>query len=69
MTRTMDHDAGHDFGADGDASEATISVFSTKVIGTMLMGFGAAGAIARSYDMGYLGSSLVGLVTGAVLAA
>src|SRR6266404_5248022 len=60
-----DHDAGHDAGS-GD-SEATISIFSTKVLATLLMGFGAAGAIARHYELGYLVSSLMGLLCGVLL--
>ena len=68
-----DHDAGHDHGGEGhDAaggdSEPTISVFSAKVIATLLMGFGAAGAIARHYELGYLPASLIGLFCGLGLA-
>ena len=64
-----DHDAGHDHGgvghdAGGGDSEPTISVFSAKVIATLLMGFGAAGAIARHYELGYLAASLIGLLCG-----
>jgi membrane protein implicated in regulation of membrane protease activity len=62
-----DHDVGHDFGA--EAGDATVSIFSMKVIGTMLMGFGAAGAIATTYGLGYLGASAAGVITGVVLAA
>jgi membrane-bound ClpP family serine protease len=65
----MDHDAEHDVGHDAGAGEGTISVFSTKVVSTMLMGFGAAGAIARYYGLGYLPSSVIGLVFGCALAA
>jgi membrane protein implicated in regulation of membrane protease activity len=66
-----DHDAGHDGDAghdvgDGD-SEPTISIFSSKVIATLLMGFGAAGAIARSYELSYLVASLIGLGCGLLL--
>jgi membrane protein implicated in regulation of membrane protease activity len=71
-----DHDAGHDHdhgdgGDGGDASggDATISIFSTKVVATLFMGFGAAGAIARSYQMSYLASSLIGLLSGVLLGA
>jgi hypothetical protein len=52
----MDHDA-----------EPTISVFSMKVIGTLTMGFGAAGAIARHYGSDFLMSSVWGLGTGLTL--
>jgi membrane protein implicated in regulation of membrane protease activity len=67
-----DHDADHDTGdagpdMDGDVGEPTISIFSPKCIGTLLMGFGSAGAIARYYGLGNLGASAVGLVSGLVL--
>ncbi len=54
------HDIGHDM-------EPTISFFSLKVIATLTMGFGAAGAIARQYGADYLISSLIGLGVGIVL--
>jgi membrane protein implicated in regulation of membrane protease activity len=54
------HDISHDM-------EPTISFFSIKVIGTLTMGFGAAGAIARQYGADYLVSSLWGLATGVAL--
>src|SRR6266576_1290218 len=61
-----DHDAGHgDHG--GVSGEATISIFSTKVIATLLMGFGAAGAIAVHYGASTLVASLVGLGCGVAL--
>ena len=68
-----DHDVGHDAGDaghDGDAGgdEPTISIFSTKVLGTLLMGFGAAGAIARYYGLELVPASLVGLLCGLLLA-
>ena len=54
------HDIGH--GAEGhDISqdmEPTISFFSVKVLATLTMGFGAAGAIARQYGADYLVASL-----------
>src|SRR6185436_20074679 len=66
-----EHDAGHDhsglshdFGVGG---EPTISVFSTKSLGTLLMGFGAAAAIAMHYGLSYIPASLIGLVCGLVL--
>ncbi len=62
-----DHDLGHDADAGGD--DATVSIFSTKVIGSVLMGFGAAGAIARFYGLSYMVSSLLGVVAGVLLAA
>ncbi len=65
-----DHDADHvdhDHAFDGHDVEPTISFFSMKVLGTMTMGFGAAGAIARQYGADYLASSLVGIASGIVL--
>jgi len=68
-----DHDAGHEHDMGHDAhdggDEPTISVFSTKVLATLLMGFGAAGAISKQYGLDYLSSSLVGLVTAIALGA
>jgi membrane protein implicated in regulation of membrane protease activity len=66
-----DHDHDHDHGGhelDAGGAEPTISVFSTKVLGTLLMGFGAAGAIASVYGFNHLNASLIGLVCGASLA-
>jgi membrane protein implicated in regulation of membrane protease activity len=69
-----DHDTGHgDVGHGGDGHdighdmEPTISFFSMKVIATLTMGFGAAGAIARQYGADYLIASLIGLGVGIVL--
>jgi len=69
-----DHDAGHDHdhagaghGADFGSAEPTISIFSTKVLGTLLMGFGAAGAIATSYGASHLVASGIGLFCGLLL--
>ena len=45
-----------------------MSYFSLKVMATLTMGFGAAGAIARQYGADYLMASLIGLGTGIVLA-
>jgi membrane protein implicated in regulation of membrane protease activity len=63
-----DHDVDHDHGGhlDHDAGhpEATVSMFSVKVIGSFIMGFGAGGAIAASYGMGPLPASFVGLAVG-----
>jgi membrane-bound ClpP family serine protease len=66
-----DHDADHvdsDHSVDGHDVEPTIGFFSMKVLGTMTMGFGAAGAIARQYGADYLVSSLIGLSSGVALA-
>jgi hypothetical protein len=64
-----DHDVGAADGHDLDASggEPAISIFSTKVIATLLMGFGAAGSIAMHYGLGYITASLVGVLCGLVL--
>jgi membrane protein implicated in regulation of membrane protease activity len=58
-----DHDAGHD----GGGNTPAISIFSSRVLATFGMGFGAAGAIARSYGCDYLISSLWGVGFGTVL--
>ncbi len=64
----VDHDAG-DVGHDVDAgdNEPTVSIFSTKVIATLLMGFGAAGAIATYYGASHVTASLIGLGCGVLL--
>ena len=70
MDHDHDHDHGHGEGGhalESDAGEPTISFFSVKVLATLLMGFGAAGAIARHYQANYLVSSLIGLVCGLLL--
>jgi membrane protein implicated in regulation of membrane protease activity len=64
-----DHDFGHDFSHDaGPDFHGIIGIFSTRVIFTFIMGFGAAGAIASYYGTGYPIASLVGVVAGIVLA-
>lgn len=67
-----DHEVGDDCGDHSidshDLGEATISIFSVKVIGSLFMGFGAAGGIAMHYGTGYLAASLLGVVSGIVLA-
>lgn len=57
-----------DLGHGGDASD-TISLFSTRVVGTLCMGFGAAGALARNEGASYPMASLIGVGAGVVLAA
>jgi membrane-bound ClpP family serine protease len=59
-------DAGHEIGQD---ATGTISIFSTRVLFTFIMGFGAGGAIARYCDASYPVSSLCGVGTGLLLAA
>ena len=48
-----DHDVDHDHDGGGGAhgDDASLSFFSPKVIFTFMLGFGAAGAIASSYDL------------------
>jgi membrane protein implicated in regulation of membrane protease activity len=63
-----DHDGGdasHDTDAGG--TEPTISVFSTKVLATLFMGFGAAGAIAMHYGASHVTASLIGVLCGILL--
>ncbi len=65
-------DSGADHGDTGDdgggmGGEPTISVFSTKVLGTLVMGFGAAGALARNSGLDYPAASGIGLGSGLVL--
>src|SRR5437867_3357295 len=66
-----DHDVGHDHDAshdvDSGSAEPTISIFSTKVMATLVMGFGAAGAIAVHYGANYITASLIGVLSGAAL--
>src|ERR1017187_4354740 len=56
----MDHGVDH-------GHEAGPSWFSTRVIAMFLTGFGATGAIARSYELGYPLSAGLGLGTGLVV--
>jgi membrane protein implicated in regulation of membrane protease activity len=65
----VDHgigDAGHEAGVD---SHGVIGIFSMRVIATFVMGFGAAGAVALHYGMGYPLASVIGVAAGVVLAA
>ena len=66
LDHSMDHAVDH---GGGDGADGTISIFSTRVIATFVMGFGATGAIARINDASYLVSSLIGAGSGIVLAA
>jgi membrane protein implicated in regulation of membrane protease activity len=61
----FDHDLSHDIGPD---THGMVGIFSTKVIFTFIMGFGAAGAIAQYYGIGYPLASLIGVAAGIVLA-
>ncbi len=60
-----DHDMSHEVAGEADG---TISVFSTRVLFTFIMGFGAVGAIGCYYGLNYMLSSLCGLGGGLVLA-
>lgn len=53
------HDLGHDAGGP--------SPFSLRIISLFLTGFGATGAMARSYGLGYPLSSAAGVATGVVV--
>ncbi len=64
----VDHDTGHgEHDTGGDAP--TVSLFSSKVIATLIMGFGVAGGIASYYDQSWVVSSVWGLGSGFILAA
>lgn len=67
----QDTEIGHDGGdlADVDHGDSpTISIFSMKILGTLIMGFGAAAAIAANYGAGYLLASVIGVGSGVLLA-
>lgn len=61
-----DHDHGHDAGG---GNEPTVSIFSPKVIGTFVMGFGAGGAIAQYLWGNIFRSSFAGILVGALMGA
>jgi len=64
-----DHDYSHgDVGHDSDGDHSGPGVLNLKVIASFLAAFGAGGAIARQYQFGMVESSLIGLVSGAILA-
>ncbi len=68
----LGHDHDHDVSDGHDAdhgNEPTISIFSTKVIGMFIMGFGAGGCIMQYYVPDPMLSSLVGAGTGVFLGA
>ncbi len=66
-----DHDTDHDHSFDhgGDHGDHGVSIFSTKVIATFGMGFGAAGCVAANYGLEMLIASAIGLASGLLLAA
>lgn len=66
----IEHEVGHDtehgdHDTSGDAP--AVSYFSSKVLATLVMGFGAAGGIADYEGFGWLSSSLWGLGSGFLL--
>ncbi len=62
------HEAGHGHDGHGhDGEESTVSIFSTKVIYTFVMSFGAAGAISTYCGLGEVVSSLIGAGSGIIL--
>lgn len=64
----VDHETGHgEHDTGGDAP--TVSLFSSKVIATLIMGFGVAGGIASYQGESWVASSLWGLGSGFILAA
>ena len=65
-----DHDHSHDFGYGHDhigGNEPTVSIFSMKVIGTFIMGFGATGTIAKYYKADTVLASVAGIGGGIIL--
>jgi len=64
------HDHGHDLGHGVDHAgdhDAIVSVFSPRVIGTFIMGFGAGGAIAVYGGASTIMASLAGIGVGFLL--
>jgi len=66
-----DHDVDHDHGGHfdhghdgGHDAEPSVSMFSVKVIGSFIMGFGAGGAIAAFYGASPPVASGIGLAVG-----
>jgi len=67
-----DQEIAHDGGDVSDAAHGdspTVSIFSMKVLASLIMGFGAAGAIAVHYGAGYFTAALVAVGCGVALAA
>jgi membrane protein implicated in regulation of membrane protease activity len=66
----LDHDFDHDVAQGGSPDTGgVISIFSTRVVFTFIMGFGAAGAIASAYGVSYPIAALIGVAAGMVLGA
>jgi len=64
-----DHDASHDHDSGHGGGETTISIWSTKVLFTFSMLFGATGAIAMHEELSVMNSSLIGASSGLAVAA
>lgn len=67
-----DHDFSHDHdtgGHDHDGNEQLVSIFSVKVIGTFIIGFGGGGALARHDNLSWTLASLIGVGIGIVMGA
>jgi len=66
---SVDHDIDHDHDLDhGDADDAGgPSPFSMRIISIFLTTFGACGAISRFYDLSYVLSSGVGVISGVIM--
>lgn len=62
-----DHDVDHDHGGGEEGNEHSISIFSTKVLFTFVMGFGAAGAIGTYFGLNIFLASLAGVGSGGAL--
>jgi len=65
----FDHDHDHDHGGGEEGNEHSISIFSTKILFTFVMGFGAAGAIGMHFGLSTYWASLLGVGNGVGLAA
>jgi len=64
----FDHDHDHDSGHDaGQGNEPAVSIFSPKVIGVFILGFGGGGFLARHAGTGTVGSSFIGVGTGLLM--
>ncbi len=62
---SFDHDHSHDgHDADHGHNMPTVSIFSAKVLGTFIMGFGGGGFLASYNGMNTTWSSLVGIGVG-----
>ena len=64
----MDMDVDADMSYEG-ASDYTVSIFSTKVIGTILMGYGIGGFLGSYYGLNHGLCTLIGLLSGGSLGA